>query len=190
MEMWELANGEKVENLYTNVWVLVSRCKTRAGFQRLWKHATMRHTQIKRRLDQSKISDTLLSEFGASMMALGIVRGMQLGRELERESKRSGTSGLLLKHASVRRLLLRRATTKEICSALDEKDVPLPGKLRGTGTWERLMKEPLVKVAVADARKAATQEAMFSEFMAISKGVGDDGSILKTFQPKKFGWPK
>lgn len=201
VSLWELVSGEKSENPLVNVWELVSRCKTRAGYRRLWKHARVRHSQLGGLAAQSVAhchtldgrltsADTILSEYGAAMFALGFVRGMQLGRELERDSKAPGTVGLILKHAAVRRLLLRRATTEEICSALDDKDEPLPGKLRGQGTWGRLRRKPLVKVVIADARKAAIQEAVFAEFLAIAKGVGDDGSILRQFRLKKFGYPQ
>ncbi|MGA7830654.1 MAG: hypothetical protein WCA21_06830 [Terracidiphilus sp.] len=204
VSLWELVSGEKRgENPLVNLWELVSRCKTRAGYIRLWKHARFRHSQLERLTAQSVAhchtldgrpvsADTILSEVVAAMYAIGFVRGMQLGRELERDRETGGTVGLLLKHAPVRHALLHQPekTTEEICEVLDNYDVELPGKLRGQGTWGRFQRKPLVKVAISNARKAAIQEAMFAEFMAVAKGVGHEGSIVNQFRLKKFGYPQ
>ena len=118
---------------------------------------------------------------------------MQLGRELERErgNDKSIIIPTILKHSSVRRLLLKhpKATTLEVCRALDDEIEELPWpKLRKYITWEAVSKRPIVKMAISDARKAAIQEVLFSEFLAVAKGVGD-GDIINQFRLKKFGYP-
>jgi hypothetical protein len=203
---WEILTDTKSEKPLENVWELVSRCKTRAGYISLAKHAGFRFRQIKRLVAQSIAhhhtldgkpvsNDTILGEYAASVYAFAFVRGMQLGREIERE-RGNDTSIIIptiLKHSSVRRLLLRhpKATTLEVCRALDDEIEELPWpKLRKYITWEAVSKRPIVKMAITDARKAAIQEVLFSEFLAVAKGAGDEGSIVKQFRLKKFGYPQ
>lgn len=204
VDLWELASGaERGDNPDVNVWELVSSCKDRPGYRSLWSHAKFRHRWIKRLAAQSVAhchtldgkpvpNDTIVAEFAAALYALGFVRGMQLGRELERDRKTKGVVGAILKHAPVRRLLLRGATAEEICSVLDDYDVELPKSLQGRGTWGRLLPtKPRIKNAIADAKKAAIQDAIFAEFLAVAKGLDDgDLSIVRQFRLKKFGYPQ
>jgi hypothetical protein len=198
VDLWELVSGEKNDGPLVNIWELVGRCKTRAGYNWLWKHANTRYARLKRQLPQpvNGLTETMfLSEFAAAMYALGLVRGMQLGQELERErvrkrdrSIKNDMSSTLLKYAAVRRALLHQParSAKEICEVLDDHDVTLPRSLRGKGTWGRLLgQKKLIEVTISKARKAAIQDAMLAEFMAVAKGVGED-NIIKQFLPKKF----
>ena len=138
---------------------------------------------------QSELAQTTLVEYATALYALGFVRGMQQGWRLD--TKHAETKGTtILKHASVRRLLLRqpKATTLEVCKALDKViGMPWPELRKKYGTWEAAFKQPLVKVAITDARKAAIQEAIFSEFLVVAKAVGDKGSILNKFRVKLSG---
>lgn len=204
VSLWELVSGEKLdENPLTNIWELVSRCKTHAGYIRVIKQAKARQillmSFIAQALDGRTPRATTASaerthaEELAAMFALGFVRGLQQGRILD--SKSEGTVGPILKHAAVRRLLLRqpKASSLEICRALDDAEEKMPKGWRFRnecgGVWERAAKQPLVRMAITSARKAAIEEAICSEFRAVAKGVGDKGSILNKFRLKKFGFP-
>jgi len=117
-----------------------------------------------------------LAQFGALMFALGAIRGMQLGRELD--SKSQGIVNNLLKHKAVRRLLLDKASTLVVCRALDKVErLPWPKLSKQYGTWVDAASQPSVKVAIGNARKAALQQAKFEEYLSAAKGAGD-GSIL------------
>jgi hypothetical protein len=189
---WELVSGEKCENPYVNIWALVGRCKSRSTYNRLWKHAYARHAKLKSVTDDNGLLQASLAEYATALYALGFVRGMQQGYRLDGNTvgETKGTVGLILKHAAVRRLLLMqpKASTFGICKALDKAvGMPWPELRKKYGTWEEAVKEPLVKVAITDARKAAIQEAIFSEFLAVAKAVGDGGSILNKFRVKQSG---
>jgi hypothetical protein len=196
LRWWELVSGEKCENPYVNIWALVGHCKSHSTYVRLWKHAYARRTKLLKSVtDDNGLLQACLNEYTTALYAIGFVVGMQQGYRLNGNTmgETRGTGGLILKHAAVRRLLLRqpKATTLEVCKALDKAvGMPWPKLRKKYGTWEAAVKEPLVKVAITDARKAAIQEAIFSEFLAVAKGVGDGGSILNKFRVKEFGLRK
>ena len=140
VNLWELVSGEQLgENPLVNVWELVSRCKTHAGYVRLLKQAKARQilllSFIAQALDGRTPRTTTVSaerchaEELAAMWALGFVRGLQQGRILDRKSE--GTVGPILKHAAVRRLLLRqpKASSLEICRALDADGLEVPQRM-------------------------------------------------------------
>jgi hypothetical protein len=202
VSLWELVSGEKLdENPLTNIWELVSRCKTHAGYIRLFKQAKARQIMLMSFIVQAldghpphattASAERIHAEELAAIYAIGFVNGLQQGRRLD--SKSEGTVGPILKHAAVRRLLLRqpKASALEVCMALDkvEEKMPKGWKFRTEcgGVWERAVKQPLVRVAITNARKAAIEEAICSEFLAVAKGVGEKGSILNKFRPKKYG---
>jgi hypothetical protein len=202
IDRWRALVGAEVgENPYLNLIEVIRRCTTREEFSNLWSRASFRHYRLEKIVAKSPVTfrnrdgqttpaETILSEFATEMLAIGFIRGMQLGRELD--TKTEGTLGPILKHSAVRRLLIRpkpKATALEICRALDKvQGMPWPNLRKRYGTWEAAVKHHLVKVAITDARKAAIQENVFSEFLAVVKGVGDDGSILNQFRLKKYGF--
>ena len=187
---------DEPDNPNVDVWNLVGRCKSRAGYRRLYLHVKVRYDQLKTVAHSADSrprfharAETILSEYGAAMYALGFVRGMQLGRELDSKTE-GGTVGPILKHAPIRRLLLSqpKASTLEVCRELDKVEgMPWPELRKRYGGWEAASKQPLVKMAITNARKAAVQAAKFDEFLTVAKAVGDEGSILNQFRQKKYG---
>lgn len=131
----------------------------------------------------------------AGMFALGAIRGMQFGRRLERESN-EGTiaNSTFLKHASVVKFLVKqpKTSTLDICHALDKLNVRMPWRelKRENRTWAENMKNPLVKMAITNARKAALQAAAYREFVTMLDEIGEESSIFYKFQIKKRGLKK
>ena len=126
----------------------------------------------------NEISDA--AAFGTNMVALGFIRGMQLGRELD--AKTRGNVGLLLKHEAVRKLLLQsepKAPNLAICQALDKVEEGLPWTTlrKQFRSWERVVSHQSVRTLITHARRVALQDATFQEFLSVATGVGDAGSI-------------
>lgn len=139
-----------------------------------------------------------LERFSGLMFALGAIRGMQLGRELDTKTK--GDVVRLLRHTSVTKLLLKEpiASSKEICSELDkyerlhdksepqQKKSPWKELDKQYGTWTKAVSHPSVRNLITRARRAAQQDAMFDRFLAVADGVGDEGSMTNRFRPSKY----
>ncbi len=173
-----------------DLWNIIQKCKTNRDFQTLFHRNTGYYEALKRCLQNEDAGLETLMKFSAGMFALGAIRGMQFGRRLERESN-EGTiaNSTFVKHASVLKLLIKepKASTLDICHALDKLGVRLPWRelKRENRTWAENVKNPLVKVAITNARKAAMQAAAYSAFVTMLDQIGDDGSIFTRFQLKQ-----
>ena len=96
----------------------------------------------------------------------------------------------MLKYPSVTRLLLRekpKASTLEVCRALEVANEPLPWpQLRKKNRlWTAWSKNSTVKMAISHARKDAVQTSFDEKFIALLKGIGDEGTVFDRFQVKK-----
>jgi len=205
-----------------NIWNTVQKCKSPEDMHRLLWRCTYINSSLSTTLERSLrealkhdyVADTTLREtlkhdaallsrivrkevgniaaFGTSMFALGIIRGMQFGRELD--SKTQGNINLLLRHAPVRRLLLEepKASNLKICRALDKVERMPSSKgvwsdlNKQYGTWEKAAGEQSVRTLITHARRVALQDAIYQEFLSVADGVGDEGSITNKFRPKKY----
>lgn len=177
-----------------DLWGIIRSCKTNRDFQMLFYSNTAKYETLKRYcahdLDR-------LRKFSAGMFALGAIRGMQFGRHLDSITS-STVVQVFLKHASIRTLLLKtpRSSAIEICRALDKLDQPMPGGgawrdlKRKNSLWSECTKNPLVKVAITNARKAAMQAAEYEEMLAVVDGVGEAGSVFSRFNYVRNGLRK
>ena len=189
-----------------NVWRWVKNCKSPEDLHELMWDCTFAHSMLRmtlgdaleKALKHDSLANTPLREiveeevekldvFGTSMFALGIIRGMQFGRELD--SKTQGNVDSLLKHAAVKRLLLRKpkASNLEVCRALDKVEgLPWPKLRKQYGTWDACSNHQSVRTLITNARQTALQDAMYQEFLSVADGVGDKGSITNKFRTKKY----
>lgn len=173
-----------------DLWNIIRNCKTNREFQMLFHRNTSHYEALKNGWCTDDAGLHRLMKFSAGMFAVGAIRGMQFGRRLERESnERTLANSTFFKHASVVKLLVKepKSSTLSICRALDSSDVRLPWRelKRENRTWVENAKNPLVKVAITNARKAALQAAAYAEFVAMLDAIGDEGSIFTKFQFKK-----
>jgi hypothetical protein len=196
-----------------NVWRTVKDCKSPEDMHRLlwrctyaysWLNTIIREphaAKLKKHDYDADDVDMLsylmerelsyISAFGTNMFALGIVRGMQLGRKLDSKTEGKNVT-LLLKHAAVRRLLLEeKPTALKICQALDRVGgvrMPWPKLDKQYGaSWEKAAGERDVRTLITNARRAVVQATEFDEFLSVVRGAGDEGSITNQFQTKKAG---
>ncbi len=170
------------------LWSFVRECKSREDFRKLYLRARTNYFRLERLLNEQPRAITSLRRYGAIMMAIGIIRGAQFGTSIGREY--GGTiADSMLRHSSVAKLLTQnpKATTKEVCRALDAVNEPLPWpKLkRESRFWIEWAADSTVKMAISNARKAALQKLSDEEWISIIKGVGDEGSIFSKFQIRK-----
>jgi hypothetical protein len=177
-----------------DLWRIVKSVKTRDDFRRLFRRATFRYQMLERFLrkgptqaDAKRV--TVLRGFGARMFALGAIRGMQFGRQIEIDSKRATiANSIFLKYDSVAKLLVKepKATNREICLALDRLKARMPWSelKRQNLTWEECKNNPTVKMAIMNARKAALQAAAYREFVAQLDAIGNEGSVFSKYQFK------
>jgi hypothetical protein len=170
------------------LWPLVMGCKSPKDFRRLFKEAKANYDALVKLLNEQPQSVTVLHHFGARMNAIGIIRGAQFGTSISRDY--GGTiADSMLKHSSVAKLLTQtpKATTKEVCRALDRVNEPLPWPelRREDRFWNRWATNSTVKMAISNARKAALQRLSDEEWLSVIKGVGDEGSIFSKFQIRK-----
>ena len=173
-----------------NVWRTIKDCKSPKDMHWLLWRCT--HCYARLKTDGCKAEPDLagvLEAFGTFMVALGFIRGMQFGRELD--TKTQGNVDSLLRHAAIRKLLLiePKASTLKICQALDKvgEGVPWPKLQKEFGCWERAVSHQSVRTLITNSRKAALQDAAFQEFLSVASGAGDEGSITNQFRPKKYG---
>lgn len=177
---WVLAELEDVD-----VWRIVWGCKTKKEFFNLFQQARSNFAHIEKLCNGDVDSLMRLRMYGARMMALGIIRGLQFGSQIG--SKVEGTIAASISgHASVARLLVEepKASSLDVCRALDKVNEPLPWlKLsRVSRFWEDHAKTSTVKMAITLARKAALQSAADEEFIALIRGIGDEGTVFERFQ--------
>jgi hypothetical protein len=170
------------------LWPLVMGCKSRKDMRRLWRQAKTNYFGLEKFLTEQPQAITSLRQYGATMMAIGIVRGAQFGLSLGREYG-GATADSMVKHSSVAKLLTQspKATTIEVCRALDRANEPLPWPdlKRKSRFWSEWATNTTVKMAISNARKAALQKQSDEEWLSIIKGVGDLGSIFSKFQMRK-----
>lgn len=170
------------------LWPFVRECKSQEDFRKLYLRAKTNYFRLERLLNEQPRAVTSLRRYGATMMAIGIIRGAQFGASIGREY--GGTiADLMLKHSSVAKLLTQtpKATTKEVCRALDIVNEPLPWPelRRESRFWIEWATDSTVKMAISNARKAALQRLSDEEWFSIIKGVGDEGTIFSKFQIRK-----
>jgi hypothetical protein len=144
-------------------------------------------------LKRDPVAANDLREYGALCLGLGLLHGMQFGRNLDKKSK--GIVDSILKHAAVKRLLVKepKVTTLKICCALDKATEPLPKRVawmelwKKDRCWSRWAAQPLVKMAIRDARKAALQEENYYRLRAALDDVGVSSNPLNFIRIKKYG---
>jgi hypothetical protein len=183
-----------------DIWKIIKKCKSPEDMDQLLWRCTGLYSwlimMIKLDYSENRPISANIEAFGTYMVALGFIRGMQFGRELD--SKTEGNVALLLRHPAIRKLLLQepKASSLVICQALDKKErMPrtkgwseIIKKYGGNqyGIWKLAVGETSVRTLITNARRVAVQDATFKEFASVASGVGDEGSITNKFRPKKY----
>jgi hypothetical protein len=197
-----------------DLWEVLWSCKTRKGLAQIWRESKINFDALEK-LCKGNVADRMrLRALVAQAMALGQLRGMQYGTQIGVRS--GGTiAESMVKYPSVTRLLLKgfeeyippyrngtpeepkensheKASTLEICRALDVVNEPLPWPdlRKENRLWANWTKNPTVKMAITHARKDALQSAIDEKFIALLREVGDEGTIFGRFQVKQRGVAK
>ena len=131
-------------------------------------------------LYSDSIATNTLREYAVWCLTIGIMQGMKVGMELD--TKTGGSIALLLKHASVRKLLVKepKAANLAICKALDKVErMPWPKLNKQYGTWEKAAGEQSVRTLISQSRRAAQANTNYEQLVSVLKTVKDATGLVK-----------
>ena len=156
---------------HVDMWALVIACKTPGRFDGIVRTAEEIFKWLNRGwLYRDAIATNTLREYGIFCLAIGFMQGMATGKRLY--TKTEGNVALLLKHAPVRRLLLKKpvATNLDICAVLDKyQRLPWTKLNRQYGTWTKAVGQQSVRTLITHARRAAKAAANYENLRVRSQ---------------------
>lgn len=131
-------------------------------------------------LYRDSIATNTLREYAVWCLAIGMMQGLTVGRTLD--AKVGGGIALLLKHASVRKLLVKepKATNLAICKALDKVErMPWPKLNKHHGTWEKAAGEQSVRTLISQSRRAAQASTNYEHLLLGLQKVNNVTGLVK-----------
>jgi hypothetical protein len=130
-------------------------------------------------LYRDAIATNTLRQYAIFCFTIGLMQGMKTGRKLD--TKTEGNVATLLKHSTVRRLLLKdEATNLEICKALDKRErMPWLRLHKQYGTWEKAAGTQSVRTLISQARRVARQRTNYEHLLSVLKTVNDASGLVK-----------